>query len=437
MHGNIDWTGARLVRLTLFWVWSSESSLVDAANDAIACVTRVFGNSAVSSYQALTNALHRYSSQLLPILRLRMQGLMKDCDHGDFRIGLWLALAVDGSRLKVPRTLKNQRQFCKPKQKTKAGKKSKTQKSGKQTKSSTRKRTRKNPRAEGPLMWLTMIWHVGQRLPWCWKIGPAYSSERHHVMEMLQEQEFPKNTLFCADGGFVGYDFWRAIHDQDHHFLIRVGGNVRLLKSLGYVREREGIVYCWSRQATSKKQLPLVLRLLHFKDARNGDVYLVTNVLKEKSLTRRQAGEIYRRRWGIEIQFRSLKQTFGRTKLRSRTPERAMVELQWSLIGLWMIQLLAHKEQAQARDPDRQTSIATVLRIVRHMMHRDTAVPKRTECFTKQLAQAVTDNYQRKSKKESRDYPRQKEQKGIAKPNIVVATKTDKNRLKRFLEMAA
>ena len=144
-----------------------------------------------------------------------------------------------------------------------------------------------------------------------------------------------------------------------------------------------------------------MLRLLHFIDACNGDVYLVTNVLKDKSLTRRQAGEIYRRRWGIEIQFRSLKQTFGRTKLRSRTLERAMVELEWSLIGLWMIQLLAHKEQAKARDPDRQTSIATVLRIVRQMMQRDAAVPKRTECFTKQLAQAVTDDYQRKRDRKS------------------------------------
>ena len=71
------------------------------------------------------------------------------------------------------------------------------------------------------------------------------------------------------------------------------------------------------------------------------------------------------------------------------------------------------------------------------MMQRDAAVPKRTECFTKQLAQAVTDDYQRKSKKASRDYPRQKKQKGIAKPIIMVATKEDKKRLKRYLEIAA
>jgi len=46
-------------------------------------------------------------------------------------------------------------------------------------------------------------------------------------------------------------------------------------------------------------------------------------------------------------------------------PERAMVELQWSLIGLWMIQLLVLKEQVKARDPNQQASIAVVLRIVR------------------------------------------------------------------------
>ena len=95
-----------------------------------------------------------------------------------------------------------------------------------------------------------------------------------------------------------------------------------------------------------------------------------------------------------------------------------------------MIQLLAHKEQVRARDPDKLTSIATVLRIVRQMMQRDAAVPKRTECFNKKLAQAVTDDYKRKSKKTSRDYPRQKKQKVIGKPTIMVATKEQKKRLK-------
>jgi len=176
-------------------------------------------------------------------------------------------------------------------------------------------------------MWLTLIWHIGQRLPWCWKIGPSYSSERAHLLELLAEQKFPEFTLFCGDAGFVGYDFWSTIA-ADHHFLVRVGSNVRLLKNLGYVREREGIVYCWPDAAMKKLQPPLVLRLLHFQSSR-GDVYLVTNVLEEKKLTEQQASEIYRRRWGIEVHFRSVKQTFGRSKLRSRHPSVP----RWSCTG--------------------------------------------------------------------------------------------------------
>ena len=58
-------------------------------------------------------------------------------------------------------------------------------------------------------------------------------------------------------------------------------------------------------------------------------------------------------------------------------------------------------------------------------------IPKRTECFTKQLAQGVTDDYKRKNKKTSRDYPRQKQPKAIGKPTIMVATKEQKKRLKQ------
>ena len=174
-------------------------------------------------------------------------------------------------------------------------------------------------------MRLTIIRHLGLSLPWSWKIGPSYSSERAHVLEMLERQIFPENTLFCGDAGFVGYDFWQEIRVRGHHFLVRVGGNVRLLKRLGYVRESEGIVYCWPDAVAKKQQPPLVLRLLHFSD-RRGEIYLIKSVLNKKALTDIQASEIYRRR-GIEIQFHSLKQTFQRSKLRSRSSECAETEL--------------------------------------------------------------------------------------------------------------
>jgi hypothetical protein len=116
---------------------------------------------------------------------------------------------------------------------------------------------------------------MGLRLPWSWKMGPSDSSERGHFQEMLIHQSFPENTLFCGDAGFTGYDFWMSIMDHGHHFLIRVGANVRLLTKLGYyARECNRIVYVWPESAARKKQPPLVLRLIHLKSEKGGRLFV-------------------------------------------------------------------------------------------------------------------------------------------------------------------
>lgn len=78
-------------------------------------------------------------------------------------------------------------------------------------------------------------------MPWIWKTGPSYASERDHFRQLLTEQKFPRRTLFCADAGFTGYELWKEIIDAGHAFLIGVGGKVTLLRKRGYVRERR---YC-------------------------------------------------------------------------------------------------------------------------------------------------------------------------------------------------
>jgi hypothetical protein len=188
-------------------------------------------------------------------------------------------LAFDGSRVGVPRTQRNEERFNKPR-KPRRNKKSRKKRRGRHAQRKWPKRSTKShydPQPVAPQMWLTLVWHVGIRLPWCWKLGPSYSSERAHVQTLLVDQRFPANTLFCADAGFVGYEFWQAILDQNHSFLIRVGGNVRLLKHLGVIRQKGDIVYCWPDEAMKKKRPPLALRLLCFHDGR-GEVYLVTNL---------------------------------------------------------------------------------------------------------------------------------------------------------------
>ena len=231
---------------------------------------------------------------------------------------------------------------------------------------------------------------MGLRMPWSWKSGPSTASERDHFRQMLAQQQFPENTLFCGDAGFTGYDLWKAAIDRGHQILIRVGANVTLLRKLGYyARERGGIVYCWPSAAARKNQPPLVLRLIRFRLGRR-QACVVTSVLCARRLSERQALRLYRLRWGVELQFRALKQTFGRRKLRSKRPDRVLVELDWSLVGLAIIQLFAVKEQIQFGEPPEHCSVSLAIRIVRETVDRWQETPAAGETFRVRLRAAAT-----------------------------------------------
>ncbi len=329
-HGNTNWIAKELVMLAVLWVWSEKSQLTAAFGEATVWSQRLIGRAAVGSYQALTNALVTYGGQLVPLLWNRLQRLMEEVGKEHWRIGVWLPLAVDGSRASTPRTKTNEKAF----RAANYGK-GKTAKYRKKKSKNKRKKNRTKVETVTPQIWLTLLWHMGLRLPWCWKMGPSDSSEREHFREMLMQQSFPENTLFCGDAGFTGYDFWKSIMDRDHHFLIRVGANVRLLTKLGYyARECNGIVYVWPDSAARKNQPPLVLRLIHLKSER-GNVYLLTNVLNARCLSDAMASRLYTLRWGIELQFRTLKQTFGRRTLRSRTPRPSIRGI--GMVAAWSV----------------------------------------------------------------------------------------------------
>jgi Transposase DDE domain len=268
------------------------------------------------------------------------------------------------------------------------------------------------------------------------EVRPSDSSERLHLMQILTERFFPENTLFCGDAGFVGYDFWKAIIDGGHDFLMRVGGNVRLLKDLGHVRQRKDLVYCWPNQAMRKKQPPLVLRLLKFRNGRKF-IYLVTTVLDERSLSGRVAEELYRQRWGIEVQFRSLKQTFGRCKLRSHNPDRALVEMEWSLLGLTVIQLWAITEQRKAGLLPEQLSVAQAIRAVRQCLDELGEHPKPAKGLRALLRQATLDDYERSSNKQARYKPNYGSKPSAGKPILTLASPKHKLHLQQHFETLA
>ena len=342
-----------------------------------------------------------------------------------FGIGKWLPLAVDGSRFTTPRTASNERAFA-----------AKNYGKGKQSRSrakwkNKKKRSKKLSAPVKPQIWLTLVCHMGLKLPWCWKTGPSNASERDHLVELLQTQDFPVNTLFCGDAGFTGYEFWNSIIQQDHSFLVRVGANVRLLKDLGHARQRDDIVCLWPNASARKKQPPIIVRLIEIKNEL-GSMYLVTNVLDERKLSIAALKRLYPLRWGIELHFRAVKQTYGSGNLRSRNAAHAIVELEWSLIALTMIQLLSIREQVKIDIPPKQASVAQAIAAIRHAIDTwNEAVPK-SSSMKSQLRGATKVQYKRTKSKTARYQPNIKEKPSTSGPKIVKASANQKSQFKEL-----
>ncbi len=303
-HGNTSWNPFELVMLAVVWAWSESGTLTGAFEEAHRWSLCILGRVAVTTYQGLMGALVTSTGRMVPQLWGRMHELLEQHGGEHWRIGPWLPLAIDGSRVTTARTQANERAFCAANYGRSRMAAYRWKKNREQGRPQRRRRQRKSVPAV-PQIWLTLIWHMGLRMPWSWKSGPSTASERDHFQQMLSEQPFPKNTLFCGDAGFTGYQLWKAMIDRGHHILIRVGANVRLLRKLGYyARERAGIVYCWPSAAARKNEPPLVLRLIRFRLGR-GEAYVVTSVLESQLLSEREAVRLYHLRWGVELQFRA------------------------------------------------------------------------------------------------------------------------------------
>lgn len=428
LHGNIRWTPRQLVILAVLWVWSDKRTLVRAFVHARRLALTMFGSVAVTTYQGLTGALKTWSGRLLPVTRKRLQTLMEEVGGKHWRVGLWVAQAVDGSRASTPRTKSNEQEFSARNYGT--GKTARSRKKWKNPK----RRSQKLSAPVKPQMWITLIWHMGLKMPWTWKTGPSTSSERHHLMDMLGSENFPENTLFCGDAGFVGYDLWNSIIESGHHFLVRAGGNVHLLTDLECVRHRDGIVCVWPDAAARRQRPPIVLRLIEIQNER-GRMSLVTSVLSTRKLSNAKVAQLYSLRWGIELQFRSLKQTYGRGQLHSRTAACSYVEMDWSLVGLWMVQLFAVKEQIKVARPPASSSVSLSLSIIQTAMDRCHESVLNGRVLDRQLSEAVTDAYVRTGSKAARYRSSQKDQPSATGPVLVTATEKQ-HRAYRELKLA-
>ena len=162
------------------------------------------------------------------------------------------------------------------------------------------------------------------------------------------------------------------------------------------------------------------------------EIWLLTNVLEEKRLTKEECRRLYEKRWpGSEGTFRTWKRTLGHAKLHSRTPELAERESEFSLMGLMVLEIMALAVRKAKRDGRRRkVSVACAQRVWRRAV-RQTMAGKRTNRFREQMVEAMVDGYRRRKPKVRRRWPKRKEHNSFKAPNLL---KLDVVRKRRGLE---
>jgi hypothetical protein len=398
------WTPQRLFWLAILMVWSAEKTLQARFEETRQVLRSVFPKWSLGrSYTGWYEAQLKWLTPLEPALSKRLREQMQATAGRRWQREGWCAFAADGSRVECPRTESNEKKLgCAGRKKT------------------------------GPQLFVTTLWHMGTGVPWDFRIGPGTASERRHLEDMVPD--LPRRSLLVADASFTGYDLYLRILAAQQNFLLRVGANVHLLRKLGYVKHEGGnIVYLWPE--TQRQQPPVVLRLIERRQGKK--MYLVTNVLDKRALSEQSVAVLYEMRWGIEVFYRSLKQTLQRRRMLSHTPEAARCELIWAMFGMWLLAWMS-VAKILARGGDPLSWSATLARKrVRQSMRRALTRRHQDQDLMSDLAWAIQDGYVRSGSKKARNWPHKKTEAPPGNPIIQLANTEQRRAIQRLMAKQA
>jgi hypothetical protein len=374
------WSTRSLALAALLMSWDDGPALLDRFMAARALLGRRCGG----TYQGFAKALARHGTKLVGTLRRHLAGLIRG-HHDLWTIEGWMLFAIDASRFDLPRTLDNDTALGTP--------------------------TR---RGSLPQLLATMLVHLGSGIVWDWRLTHCNAGERRGMLAMLAS--LPKGALLVADAGFVGHECLSAVVKSGRHVLVRLAGNAVLTTGL---TRRSDVVALWPRW--KRQSGPLLLRVVRVKDRKGGEVVLGTSVLDKKLLSDAQAGVFYRLRWGVEVCYRSLKQTLRRRKLLSASPARAVRELHWVLLGAMALGLLT-LTRLNPRLDRRRWSVAAAARAVRHAARARTGAVAHRHLSTLRIA-VCSDN--RRTNKQAWEWPHKKKQRPPGPPVLRPATRAE------------
>jgi len=152
-------------------------------------------------------------------------------------------------------------------------------------------------------------------------------------------------------------------------------------------------------------------------------------------------------RWGVEVEYRGLKQTIDKRHLRCRNSARVYVELDWSIRAMAMAELIALREQI-TNDDDSPTeavpayntkdrSLANTMRTLRKCMRNLHKYADPTDDILRQLSRALVQKYNNRASKKSRYRPKNPDKKPLGEPTVKKLNREQTEKLRQVPEEMA
>lgn len=171
----------------------------------------------------------------------------------------------------------------------------------------------------------------------------AHISEgRVHEINIAKGMSFPKGSIIVIDKGYVDYDFFGRLTEQDVYFVTRQKDNAdyRVIENRA-IPENRNILKDQIIELTgyySNRKCPYRLRRIEAWDEDNKRVVvLLTNHLKFGSTT---ISAIYKDRWQVEIFFKTIKQNLKIKTFVGTSPNAIMIQIWTALIAILILKYL-------------------------------------------------------------------------------------------------
>ena len=323
--------------VSVFWAWIGQilesNSSCNSAVQEISSSRRLADLKRPSAATgAYCRARERLSIGFLEKVAERLhQRISENIDANNLWGGLELK-AIDGSSVQLLDTPANQEAFPQPPQ----------QKEG----------------CGFPVMGICSVLNCSSG---AWENVTTSKWSRHDMQgayDMLDS--YSEGDLMIADRAFCAYGLMVALQQQGAESLMRL--HQARAKALDWRRGKKispnQRLVTWKKGTRSKNSpftkkewdaMPkeLTVRLIRVKylnrEKKKSTMYLATSLLDHVKYTEEKAGEIYLRRWAIELSFRDLKTSLNLELLRVKDPDMATKTLMIAIIAYNLVKALAQQ----------------------------------------------------------------------------------------------